>query len=139
MVTSARILCLIGCLIFSFNIYGQNVFRFKCFQGRILDLSKHPMDSTSWQNEKILVVINQDKDKVDIYSGIELNIDIIKYYKEYEDGDGNAEFNYEGIDQRGDKCKVELKIFKKPLSPHIATMDIKYNDVYIILRLMKDE
>ena len=64
---------------------------------------------------------------------------IIKYYKEYEDGDGNAEFNYEGIDQRGDKCKVELKIFKKPLSPHIATMDIKYNDVYIILRLMKDE
>jgi hypothetical protein len=116
--------------------YSQ-VYKFRAFQTAIIDINNN--DTLKWNDADILVVINLDKSKIQIYAKHPVDIDIISAGKGSKDDDGNAWGTYDAVDEEGAKCLVQWEVFKDQSGRHNSTLFIIYKDGRLIYRLKKPE
>ena len=116
----------------------NQVYKFKAFQTSFYNNSSSSSNDISWNNTDILVVINLDKNKIQIYAKKTVDLDLLESSSN-EDADGNTILSYSAIDEDGIKCRVNVRIFKDQSGKHKATLIIKYSDISVAYRLMSDE
>ena len=93
-----------------YSTSSAQVRKYRAFQTKYYRIgdSAHP-----WSDVNILVVINVDKNSIQIYSATEQNIDIIKTTQDtYKEKDHWLAF--EAVDGDGTKCEIDYDIFKTP-------------------------
>jgi len=66
-------------------------------------------DWSEWEGSSMLVVINLDKERIDIYSPKPQQYDIYKYDGETDDGSGGTVNKFSCIDSEGLKCGIRLR------------------------------
>lgn len=125
------LLCICSC-------FGHSqVYKFRAFQTAIIDNSNN--DKLKWNEEDLLVVINLEKSKVQIYAKHTVDIDLISNGEESKDDDGNIWGKYDAIDGDGVKCLIKWEVFKDQKGRHNSTLFIIYKDGRLIYRLKKPE
>ncbi len=67
-------------------------------------------DWSRWENCNILVVVNFDTDRINIYSSTPQEFDIIQYYDIYTDNDGDSVLKMECVDADGARCSIRVII-----------------------------
>lgn len=74
------------------------------------EYSNYWTDWSSWQDCNILIVINIDIGRINIYSASTQEFDIIQYYDIYTDNDGDSTLKMECVDADGVRCTVRIII-----------------------------
>ena len=87
--------------------------------------------------EGILVVMNRDEDKIDIYSQVETHLDVLRETDKQVVNDGTAWF-FMCVDSHGSRCQVMFKKFNNTDLENIATLVLTYSDVEVKYRLKND-
>jgi hypothetical protein len=136
-------------LIVLFALFGgltsySQVYKFKAFQTYFDETNgKRKVLETEWSDVNFLVVINVDKDKIDTYGKKEEHIDIVQTYAPTKDANGNDFLSYTGVDDDGDKVRIEVTLFTRTEAnkdnPHIATLVLVYPLGSILFRLKKND
>lgn len=67
-------------------------------------------DWSDWQDCSVLVVINTDNDRVNIYSSTPQEYDIYDYDEEQYDPDGSSYVTFQCVDGEGLRCEMRLRI-----------------------------
>ena len=67
---------------------------------------------TDWEETSCLIVINGDKDRINIYSAVTQEYDIIEDDGEEESDDGSVSHTFKCIDADGDRCDVRFRVQK---------------------------
>ena len=117
--------------------YSQ-VYKFRAFQTAMTESDKFNA-ILKWNDANLLVVINLDKDKIQIYAKNTVDIDLLGGSKGWLDADSNAWAQYDGIDESGQKCLVQWEVYKDQTGRHNSTLIITYGDGDLIYRLKKPE
>ncbi len=66
-------------------------------------------DWSDWESTNILVVVNTDIDRVNIYSSSPQEYDIYDYDAEEKDGEGGTISTCHCIDQNGTRCDMRIR------------------------------
>lgn len=64
---------------------------------------------SDWEDVNILVVINTDKDVINIYSKTTQEYDIVEYLGEEKDGDGGSQVKFLCVNADGSRCHVRIR------------------------------
>lgn len=67
-------------------------------------------DWSKWESSDMLVVINQDKDRITIYSRKVQEYDIYDYEGEEDDRYGGTTISYRCVDDDGLRCGIRLRV-----------------------------
>ena len=67
-------------------------------------------DWTEWEYSSVLIVINTDNDRINIYSKTPQEYDIYDYEDSYRDKDGGETTTLKCIDADGVRCDVRIRI-----------------------------
>lgn len=126
------------CVSLSINTAIGQVYKFKAFNGYVGKSTLLTSDPY-WTDCNILVVVNLDKEKVQIYSKTTQEYDLVGMKKSYEDENGHHWLVYSAVDNSGNKCELDLKIFKDKAPEHFATLILLYSDCTIAYRLKKND
>lgn len=74
------------------------------------EYSNYWTDWSRWEKCNILVVVNFDANRINIYSSTPQEFDIIQYYDIYTDNDGDTVLKHECVDADGVRCTVRIII-----------------------------
>jgi len=130
--------CFYWKLSFGQDSYSSKVYKLKTFQTAVINLNERNSD-IEWEQNSILVVINFNDSKVNIYAKKQSDIDLLTLDKNYLDENDNTWIIYSGIDENGSRCKVELEVFKNTSdNDHVASLFLIYKDYEIVYRLQRD-
>ena len=66
-------------------------------------------DWTDWEDCRILVVINTETDRINIYSNSHQEYDVYDYTPEYSDDKGGRTTTFKCVDADGDRCEIRLR------------------------------
>lgn len=91
------ILLLIPCL-----SQGQ-VYKYRCFEYKLF--YDDSLSEKGWQKSNILVVLNQQKLKINTYGKSEQDVDLVKLDSVCPDKQG-VRLEYQGVNEEGTKCAV---------------------------------
>lgn len=72
------------------------------------DYNRWP-DWSDWEDTKILIVVDTDKERVTIYSSTPQQYDIYQYGQEEEDSSGGSYVTFKCVDAEGTQCDVTLR------------------------------
>lgn len=88
-----------------------------------------------------LVVINFEKKKITTFGKRIGDIDLVSDINTYDDKEGNTWVDYDAVDGDGEKCKVQILIFKDQNQYQKSTLYIDYPKARtaLVLRLRKDD
>lgn len=67
-------------------------------------------DWTDWEYSSVLIVINTDNDRINIYSNTPQEYDIYGYEDSYRDKDGGETTTLKCIDAEGLRCEIRIRI-----------------------------
>lgn len=128
------LLCLMGPL-----SYGQ-VYKLKTFQSFFKkSTDKHHLREDEWNDVDFLAVINIDKNKINTYGKEEGDYDLVKFNWKDKNEQGDNYWDWDAIDEKGEKCEILLVVFADKSGKHIATLTFIYPAGSILLRLKKDD
>lgn len=68
------------------------------------------MEWSDWDDSSVLIVINTDKDKVNIYSSTTQHYDIYDYQDVKTDSDGGETMTFKCVDDDGLRCEMRFKV-----------------------------
>jgi hypothetical protein len=129
---------LIGLLcLYGFASYSQ-VYKFRAFQTAMSGSDKSN-STLKWNEVNLLVVINLNKDKIQIYAKNAVDIDLLEGSKGWFDADSNAWAQYSGVDESGQKCSIQWEVYKDQTGRHTSTLILTYSDGELVYRLKKPE
>ena len=125
--------------LYSHVAYSQ-VYKFRSFETYYATSIERTQKADAWQWNKvdILVVINYNKHKVDTYGEEETHYDLVKLEDTFTTEEGDNVDKYIGIDQNGEKCTVNIIVFKDQTGTHCATVSIDYIPGTLYFRLKKE-
>ena len=88
-----------------------------------------------------LVVLNMDKRKITTYGKKEGNVDLVSEVTSKDDKRGNTWLQYDGIDDFGEKCIVQIEIFKDQSTGHKCNLFFDYPKMNeaMVFYLKKDD
>lgn len=132
-----RIALVVISLLLTHSVYSQ-VHKFRIFQSSAREPNKViPDKEIKWNEVDLLLVVNLDRQKIQVYSSVEQEYDIIK--KDSEDLNEEKTFftTYSVVDKDGNKCELKLVVFDKSTDKHIGTLAVKYTNVELVYRFKK--
>lgn len=108
-----KALLIIFLLLVTFGASAE-VYKYKTteFAYRTLNSRGYWNDWSSWEESSMLIVINTNADKVDIYSQTPQHYDIIEYGGKESDGQGGKMFTLSCVDADGSRCNIRTRIQK---------------------------
>lgn len=83
--------------------------KLKAVQVAFKNFVEEPPMWSDWQDCNILVVINFDNDKINIYSILEQEYNVITNTKEKKDDQGGRVLYFDAVDEEGIKCTIKLR------------------------------
>lgn len=96
-------------LFMSFNGYTQDkIYTYRAFNTALFNSKGDKLSEFTDLN--ILVIINSEKDKIDIYAKMEIHINIIKWLETRKKDNGDLIFPIQGVDEEGERCNIELTL-----------------------------
>ncbi len=90
-------------------------------------------DWSKWEASDMLVVINQDKDRITIYSRKMQEYDIYDYEGEEDDRYGGTTISYRCVDDDGLRCGIRLRV----QADGSLQLYVDYNDAMWVYGLRK--
>lgn len=132
-------LILILSLFISSVAHGQ-VYKFRAFESMIVHNDKNGdfVSADPWGTCNILIVINIDKSKLQIYSEQHQDFDMVKDLSHYKDASNNSWTKFSAVDAEGINCILRYIFFENSNSEHVATVYVEYANFIIVYRLKKD-
>lgn len=128
-------------LIGSLRVNAQ-VCKFRVMEDCMIDNTAKKVN-LDWKKADFLVVINFDKSKIRLFPDSIYNYDIVKQIKTYKDENQSDCAVYQGVDDDGVICKIEIVIFKETddnkANPNKATLSIEYSNYSLVYRLKRNE
>ncbi|MEO1514679.1 MAG: hypothetical protein AAFV95_06690 [Bacteroidota bacterium] len=114
----------------SVSLYSQKVIKMKstAYSTRSLSSSGNWSDWSNWEKTEVLMVLKNER--ITIYSKRKQEYDIIKYYDEYVDSDGDSVLKLQCVDQDGDMCHLRIinrKSGKQQLYVDFSNINWVYN------------
>lgn len=98
------------CLLFISEVVSAQVYKLRSTSLSIR-YKEGSISKTKWsepEEASVLIVLNVDKDRVNIYSKEPQEYDIIKAYDKTTDSDGDDIYRFVCIDQDGVKCTMRF-------------------------------
>lgn len=122
--------------------YSQ-VFRLRAFSSHLALLDEKGDEISNkdlWAQSTDFVVINMDKQKVQVYGNKDIDIDLMSRDIPRKDSD-KISFDFTGVDKNGDKCSVTVIVYTGIPETHVATLVISYAAVKLamIYRLKRSD
>lgn len=105
---------------------NAKVFKFKAFSTAVFFTDGH--EPIKNEDVNILVVLDMDKLKLNIYAEKEGNIDIIEVQSAFVDNDNIDHFKFKGVDNDGYKCDVELLLFINRTTDQLGSLVVVFNN-----------
>lgn len=109
------------------------VYRFKAtdFAYRVCDDDGYWSEWTDWEDCNLLVVVNVDREQIDIYSSEPQSFIFYEVGDETEDSDGGTQVEFRCVDADGLRCTIRRRVQSDgQLQIYIDYSDISY--VYCI-------
>lgn len=121
------------------HLSHSQVYRFRAFQD-IVKYSDIKTKEEDWIKADFVVVVNFDKNKVQVYAAHTVDVDLIKLVDTDKDSTGTS-ITYNGVDETGDKCRVILLSYNDRSGEHVGTLVLEYpkTNITMIFRLKKDD
>ncbi len=118
---------LLFAMLLSLSVVYADVYKFQStsLAYKYLDTDGYWTDWSSWESTSVLIVINLDKDRINIYSKTPQEYDIYDYEDRTYDKDGGETLKFQCVDADGLRCGVRLRVDKDG-SPQIY---VDYNDM----------
>lgn len=127
-----------------FHVFGQRaqheVFKWRAFETAKMNPENLELPKIEdWKDIDlpVLVTLNYNKLKIEIYTSLKQNFDIVGR-EENPDNDKYVSLTYVCVDDQGNKCKIDFQIFKHRDSVNrnwIANMFVHYSDVIYFYHL----
>lgn len=106
--------------------------RYRAFEAAYFQIGLEPV---KLYDLNILIVIDIDKLKIDIYGKEELHIDITSKGNGYiTDENGNDKFTLQGVDQTGKACSIRMILFNDK-NLNTANLSIEYPSWTLVYKL----
>ena len=88
-------------------------------------------DWSSWESCSVLVVINTDKERINIYSKTPQEYDIYDYDEATASTDGSTTYKFYCVDNDGLRCSIRLRTF----SDGGMQLYIDYSNILVVYTL----
>lgn len=126
-----------------FNLSYSQVYKYKAFNTyfSVYDETGKFVRKDDSTIVDFLVVINFKNKKINTYGKRTGDIDLVSDISTYDDKEGNTWVDYDAVDGDGEKCKVQILIFKDQTQYQKGTLYIDYPKARtaLVLRLRKDD
>lgn len=91
------------------------------------DLGDGWTEWSDWEDSHCLIVINLDKEEIDIYSEEPQEFSIYDIGESYEDSKGGTTLELSCVDDEGDRCEIRLRTEKNGnLQLYVDYADVMY-------------
>lgn len=124
---------LIALLLLCSKINFAQVYKFKAFQAKYIDI-ENKRNSTDWEDRNILVVLNTEKGNLRIYTKEEQEYDLV-FKSNKNDDNEDTWLTYKGVDENGKRSVISFILYKDQTGKHNATLTVQYKDVEYYYRL----
>lgn len=111
------------CALFLFKPAYCQVFKYKTYEVTFRDVTG---DKTTTKKINCLVVLNFDENRLTIYTGSPIHIDLTKYLKDTEVKEGQLHYTIEGVDDKGTEVKVEFALTKDSMDNVSGALSVAY-------------
>ena len=130
-----KLLLLIFVVVLSATSLMAQTYKFQtyCFSYATKDRYGRWTDWSKWEKSDMLVVINEDKDRITIYSNEIQEYDIYEYEGRERDGYGGTSASFRCVDDNGLRCGIRLRA----MSDGILQLYVDYNDMMWVYEIRK--
>mgnify|MGYP006919062826 FL=1 len=124
-----------ACIFGAVMVYADGVYKYQATSLAFKSQNEYGYwsDWSDWESTNILVVINIDNSRINIYSSSPQEYDIYDYGERVVESDGGVSFTLKCIDEDGLRCSIRQR--EQPDGQ--LQLYINYSDVIIVYNIQK--
>lgn len=122
-----------ACIFGAVMVYADGVYKYQATSLAFKSQNDYGYwsDWSDWESTNVLVVINIDKDRINIYSTSPHEFDIYEYGEIVNESDGGNSFTLKCIDENGLRCTIRQR--QQPDGQR--QLYINYSDAIIVYNI----